>query len=54
MGKGGIYNFVTKEEHVEEKILKFHGHKLKQVQPLPGSIQVVFYKAIIHQVNFIQ
>ena len=29
-GKGGIYNFVTKEEHAEEKIQKFLGLKLKQ------------------------
>ena len=31
-GVGGIYNFVTKEELVEEKIQKFLGHKLKQAQ----------------------
>ena len=33
-GKGGIYNFVTKEVLVGEKIQRFLGHKLKQVQPL--------------------
>ena len=26
-GVGGIYNFVTKEEHAEERIQKFHGHR---------------------------
>ena len=31
-GKGGIYNFVTKEDSAKVKILKFHGHKLKQDQ----------------------
>ena len=33
-GKGGIYNFVTKEVHVEEKIQKFRGHKLRLVRQL--------------------
>ena len=32
-GLGGIYNFVTKRGAMEEKILRFLGHKLKQVLP---------------------
>ena len=44
---------LQKEVLVEEKILKFLGHKLKQVQQLHGNILVVFYKEIIQLENFI-
>jgi len=33
---------LLKEDYVKEKIQKYPGHKLKQVQQLLGSIQVVF------------
>ena len=45
---------LLKEVRVEEKILKFHGHKLKPVQQLHGNIPVVFYKVITLLGNFIQ
>ena len=41
-GVEGYIILLQKEEAVEEKILKFLGHKSKQGQQLHGNIQVVF------------
>ena len=41
-GKVEFIILLLKEDYVEEKIQKYHGHKLKQVLQLLGNIQVVF------------
>ena len=50
----GFTILLLKEVRAEEKILKFHGLKLKPVQQLRGNTPVVFYKVITLLVNFIQ
>jgi Fe-S cluster assembly protein SufB len=52
-GKGGIYNFVTKEASARVIIPKYRGHRLKPDRQSPGNIRVAYLKAIIQPANFI-
>lgn len=51
-GRGGIYNFVTKEDYAKEFQVKFHGLRWRRDPPSHGNTQVLYCKAMIVEASF--